>query len=407
MRRAPSLLAATAALVLLGACTSDNPSGTPTAPASSPAAAPTQATTRPTATPTASRSLLSGPPKLEKVVDADDPVHLTAPSGDHKLYVVERAGRVIVVDDGKVAAEPFFDISADVRSGGEQGLLSIAFSPSYAEDGLVYAYYTDKAGDSRVVELRRGGDGRVDPGSRRELMKVDQPFANHNGGLLLFDPTGMLLIGLGDGGSGGDPDNRGQDLGDLLGKILRIDPKPSGDKPYGIPRDNPFVGRDGARPEIWAWGLRNPWRFAFDDKGAIYIADVGQGEREEINVVSADAASGANYGWSAFEGDVPFERDRLVGDDHVRPAATYGHEGGRCSVTGGAVYTGSVAELQGHYLYADYCTGEVWAAPVDGTRLGEPRRLPVEGGSVSSFGVDAAGEMYVVSLDGPVYRITA
>jgi glucose/arabinose dehydrogenase len=407
MRRACSLLAVVV-LCVGGACTSDDAgTGSPAPSAATSPTATRTATSRPTATASPGRSLLTGPAKLEKVVDADNPVHLTAPPGDQRLYVVEQAGRVVVVDRGKVNPEPFLDISADVRSGGEQGLLSIAFSPSYAEDGLVYAYYTDQGGDSRVVELRRGSDDRVDPQSRRELMMVDQPFSNHNGGQLLFDPTGMLLIGLGDGGSGGDPDNRGQDLSDLLGKILRIDPKPSEGRPYGIPRDNPFVGRDGARAEIWAWGLRNPWRFAFDDKGALYIADVGQNAREEINVVSADAAPGANYGWSAFEGDQPFEPDRLVGDDHVRPALTYGRENGRCSVTGGAVYTGSVAELQGHYLYADFCSGEIWAAQVDGTRLGEPRRLSVEQGSWSSFGVDSAGEMYVLSLDGPVFRITA
>lgn len=404
MRRARTLLAVAAVVSLLGACTSDDPTvTTPTAPVVSAPAAPT--TPGRTPSPTAPRSLLSGPPRLEKVADADDPVHLSAP-GDGRLYIVERAGRVIVVEDGKVREQLFLDISDRVQGGGEQGLLSIAFSPTYARDGLLYAFYTNRSEDQTIVELRRGSGERVDPDTERELLTIKDPYSNHNGGLLLFDRTGMLLIGLGDGGSGGDPDNRAQDLGDLWGKILRINPRPSGGRPYGVPADNPFVGRDGARAEIWAWGLRNPWRFAFTDDGTFYVADVGQNSLEEVSVVPADRASGANYGWSAFEGTESFKPERLVGKEHVKPAITYGRDDG-CSITGGAVYTGSVAELRGHYLYGDHCSGKMWAARVDGAGLGRPQLLPFEAPSVSSFGVDAAGEMYVVLLDGPVYRITA
>jgi glucose/arabinose dehydrogenase len=334
-------------------------------------------------------------------------VYLTAPAGDRRLYVVEQAGRVMVVEGGAVRPEPFLDIRDAVGAGGERGLLSLAFSPTYADDGLVYVDYTDVQGDSRIVEFKRGAGDRIDPGSRRELLKVDQPFPNHNGGLLVFDSAGMLLIGFGDGGSGGDPDNRSQDLGDLLGKILRIDPRPSGGKPYGIPADNPFVGRSGARPEIWAFGLRNPWRFAFDAQGVLYVADVGQGSAEEINATPYANTRGANYGWSVFEGDQPFKERALLtrGAPLIEPALVYGHDAGRCTVIGGAVYAGTVAQLRGRYLYADYCSGEVFSAAVEGAKLTDARKV-FGTGSVSSFGVDSAGEMYVLTLDGPVYRIT-
>jgi glucose/arabinose dehydrogenase len=402
MRRAPTVLLL-AVLCAASACSSDDGGRTPAA-SEAPSAGPASST----ASPGAAKPPAVKAPRLDKVVEAQAPVYLTAPAGDDRLFVVEQAGRVIIVDGGRALPEPFLDISADVRSGGEQGLLSMAFSPSYADDGLIYVNYTDLQGDTRVVEFERESAERVDPASRRELIKIDQPYANHNGGLVLFDPTGMLLIGMGDGGAGGDPDNRAQNLGDLLGKLLRIDPKSSGGGPYGIPKDNPFVDQQGARPEIWAFGLRNPWRFSFDAAGTLYMADVGQNAVEEVDVVGADRIVGANFGWSAFEGDRSFERGRLVSPDGrgpVRPALTYSHDGGRCSITGGGVYAGSVAALRGRYLYADYCSGEIWSAPVDGLGLGKPERLPLDGGSVSSFGVDSAGEMYVVTLAGGVYRI--
>jgi glucose/arabinose dehydrogenase len=379
----------------------------PSAPATTASAAPLSPAPPRTPPPSPTGTLRDGEPRLESVAKLSEPVFLTSPPGDPDLYVVEQGGTVRVVSGGRLRDEPFLDISKDVKSGGEQGLLSIAFSPRYAEDRLLYAYYTDDDGDSRVVELRAEGD-QVDPGSRRELMKIGQPYANHNGGLLLFDRAGMLLIGLGDGGAGGDPDNRGQDLGDPLGKILRIDPQPDGDRPYGIPRDNPFVGKDGVRPEIWAYGLRNPWRFSFDRAGTLYLGDVGQGDLEEIDVVPAAVAAGANYGWSVFEGDRRFKQtEPAPGGKLVSPALTYGHDNGRCSVTGGHVYTGTVKVLRGSYVYGDYCSGEIWAAPVGEGGLGEPRKLGISAASLSSFGVDSAGELYVVSRDGEVFRVTS
>jgi hypothetical protein len=388
--------------------TSRGTTATPSRSRSTPAATSSGASPRPSTSPTAvaTAAARDGEPRLEQVAELSDPVFLTSPPGDPDLYVVEQGGTVRVVSGGRVRPEPFLDIRKDVKSGGEQGLLSIAFSPRYAEDRLLYAYYTDDNGDSRVVELRAEGD-QVDPASRRELLKIGQPYPNHNGGLLLFDQSGMLLIGLGDGGAGGDPDDRGQDLGDPLGKILRIDPQPDGDRPYAIPRDNPFVGKKGVRPEIWAYGLRNPWRFSLDRAGTLYLADVGQGDVEEINVVPKAAASGANFGWSVFEGGKRFKETELTpGGELVSPALTYGHDDGRCSVTGGHAYTGTVKALRGTYLYGDYCSGEIWAAPVSGVRLGEPRKLSISAANLTSFGVDSAGELYVLSAAGAVSRIT-
>ena len=358
--------------------------------------------------PTPSLPARAGQPRLERVGDFDSPLYLTAPPGDSRLYVVEQRGVVRLVDSGKPRAAPFLDISKDVKAGGEQGLLSIAFSPAYAVDGHVYVDYTDSAGDTRVVEFTRGAGDAVDPASRRELLKVKQPFANHNGGLLIFDRAGMLLVGLGDGGSGGDPDNRAQDLGDLLGKILRIDPHAQGGQPYGIPKDNPFVATDGVRPEIWAYGVRNPWRFSFDAAGTFFLGDVGQSAAEEIDVAGPAEAPGANYGWSVFEGDRRFKPTEITpGGTLIKPALVYSHDSGRCSVTGGGRYAGSVAALRGRYLYADFCSGEVWAATVSGDTLKDPQRVFEGVQEPASFGVDAAGEMYVVSLGGAVQRITA
>lgn len=402
------------AALLAVSCTSGSEStssakstGTPSAPSSS-AASSSAASSAALSSTSGAPAGKDGKPRLETAAeDLDSPLYLTAPKGDSRLYVVERGGVVRIIDGGKALPQPFLDISKDVKAGGEQGLLSIAFSPSYATDGHVYVDYTDGDGNTRVAEFTRGGQDSVDPASRRELLKVDQPFANHNGGLLLFDPSGMLLVGLGDGGSGGDPDNRGQDLGDLLGKILRLDPRADGDKPYRIPPDNPFVGKAGVRPEIWAYGVRNPWRFSFGPDGSIFVADVGQNAAEEIDVVPAGKASGANYGWSIFEADRRFKKGKPTpGGILIEPSLVYEHKSGRCSVTGGGVYAGSVTGLRGRYLYADFCSGEVWAAAVDGTKLTDPQKLFTTK-SPASFGVDAAGEMYVVSIEGSVKRITA
>jgi glucose/arabinose dehydrogenase len=286
----------------------------------------------------------------------------------------------------------------------------MAFAPDYTRSGLFYVDYTDLAGDTRVVEYRvsaRDPD-RADRGSRRELLHIAQPYPNHNGGLLLFDPSGRLLVGMGDGGGAGDPGNRAQNLGELLGKVLRIDPRPSGGKPYGIPPDNPFVGRTGARPEVWAYGLRNPWRFAFDAaSGDLYLADVGQDAIEEVNVVPPGRQPGANYGWRVYEGRGVYAGGALTDGKSrlVLPVYTYSHTAGRCSVTGGVVYRGRLAALRGTYLFGDYCTGEIWAFRAGRGDRPAVERLPFSGGQLASFGVDSAGEAYVVSTGGEVWRI--
>ena len=410
MRRT-SLFAALAALLAapLVACGGDGkPSASPSAPASG-------ATSRPSApsrTPAPTPSLRQGAPRLEKVAFFQGAVHLTAPPNDPRLFVVELPGRVRVVRDGQLKKEPFLDIVDLVSLGGEQGLLSVAFAPDYAQSGRFYVDYTDKKGDVRIVEYRVSGadPDRADESTRRELLLIPKPAANHNGGLVLFDPTGRLLIGIGDGGGGGDPGNDAQNLDSLLGKVLRIDPLPSGGQPYGIPPDNPFVGRPGARGEVWQFGLRNPWRFSFDpDNGDFYLGDVGQNRVEEVNAVPPARQPGANYGWRVFEGrsryasgEEPVEPQRLVTPVHV-----YNHSGGRCAVTAGVVYRGSVAALRGKFLFGDYCSGELWSFPA-GTAGGRSvTKLALNGGHVSSFGVDAAGEVYVLSQDGEVWRITA
>jgi glucose/arabinose dehydrogenase len=357
---------------------------------------------RPAASPPAPVSP-AGPVRLEEVGQFDEPVHVASPADDERLFVVEKGGLVRVLAGGKVLGEPFLDLSDEVSRGFEQGLLSIAFAPDFKSSGLFYVDYTDRKGDTRVVEFRAEGDG-ADPASRRELLHVDQPYSNHNGGLLLFDSSGMLIVGLGDGGAGGDPQNRAQDLSELLGKLLRIDPKPAGDRPYGIPEDNPFVGRSGARPEIWAYGLRNPWRFSFEPRsGSLYLADVGQSQQEEVDVVAAEAQPGANFGWPAFEGTSRFKSQRGMDESRlVRPVLTY-PTGDGCSVTGGhVVRKGSLA---GVYLYGDYCRGEVLGAEISGGTVTRRVTTGLDVSMLSSFGVDASGETYVVSQAGPVFRL--
>ncbi|MCA1824167.1 MAG: PQQ-dependent sugar dehydrogenase [Frankia sp.] len=355
---------------------------------------------------------LNGPPVLVRVGTFDRPLYVTSPPGDARLFVVEQAGRVRVVKGGATLGAPFLDISADTRAGGERGLLSIAFAPDYPSTGLFYVDYTDRSGDTHVVEFRvdAANPDRADVGTRRELLFVRQPYANHNGGLLLFDPSGALLIGLGDGGSGGDPDFRAQNLGDLLGKILRVDPKPAAGRPYGIPRDNPFVARRGARPEVWAYGLRNPWRFSFDAADRLWIGDVGQNRVEEIDVVAPDRQSGANYGWSVYEGDEGFSNRPLTrAGPLITPVVTYRNgSDGRCSVTAGGVYAGSAATLRNSFVYGDYCSADIWSVRLRGDgRVTTPTRLPISVPSLSSFGTDSNGEMYVTSLAGGVWRIAA
>jgi glucose/arabinose dehydrogenase len=347
---------------------------------------------------------------LVKIGDFEAPVHIAEPpgaDGSTDLYVVEQAGRIRVVRDGELLDEPFLDISDQVVSGGEQGLLSIAFAPDYPRTGLFYVDYTDSNGDSRIVEFRRSEDDphRADPESARELLFVDQPFDNHNGGLVLFGPDGNLYIGFGDGGSGGDPDRNGQDLGTLLGKILRIDPRPGAGRPYRIPADNPFAGRPGAAPEIYAYGLRNPWRFSFDpETDALFVGDVGEDEQEEID---AGVDAGDNLGWSAFEGTATYNEDESA-PGHLPPVLTYGRGRG-CSVTGGHIVRDpELTSLYGRYVYGDYCLGELRSfRPAGGEviRAVGDRPLGPTVPALSSFGLDATGRLYATSLEGPVYRL--
>jgi len=348
--------------------------------------------------------------RLEKLGDFEQPLYVTQPPGDsHHLFVVEQTGGVEVLTDGSREDQPFLDLSRQVSCCGEQGLLSIAFAADYERSGLVYADYTDRAGDTRVVEYRRSDSNplTVDPGSARAVLRVDQPFPNHNGGLILFGPDGLLYIGLGDGGSEGDPDRNGQDLGTLLGKILRIDPRPSGGRSYSVPSSNPLVDKGGARPEIYSYGLRNPWRFSFDGvTGALAIGDVGQSEWEEIDLVPRAGGNGANFGWSAFEGFMRFNDDQSA-PNAVPPVLAYSHSDGGCSVTGGHVVRDrSLTSLYGRYLYGDYCLGDLRSFPaVPGHRATDDRALGLNVPSLSSFGEDDAGHVYATSLDGPVYRL--
>ena len=355
---------------------------------------------------------------LEKIGEFDQPVFVAQPpDGGRALYVVEQPGRIVRVD-GRRRTRVFLDISNRVSCCGEQGLLSMAFAPGYERSGRFYVDYTDRDGNTRVVEYRvereRTGRGRnartterVVPGSARTLLRVEQPFANHNGGLVMFGPDDMLWIGLGDGGAAGDPQRNGQDLGVLLGKILRIDPRPDGEGPYGIPKDNPFTDRAGARPEIAVYGVRNPWRFSFDrERGTLWIGDVGQDRWEEIDAI-ADPTSGVNLGWSSYEGTERFNEDERA-PRALGPVLTYGREGG-CSVTGGYVVRDrSLESLYGRYLYADHCQGQLRSFTARDAIVGEvrdDRALGLQVPSVSSFAEDARGRIYATSLEGPVYRL--
>ena len=350
----------------------------------------------------------AGGVKLEKVGDFESPLYVTQPPGSDDLYVVERDGRVKIVRDGETLGDPFLDISDQVSTDVEQGLLSIAFAPDYQQSGLLYAYYTDKQGNDRIVELKRdpGNPDKV-TGDERLVLEIPDYAPNHNGGLMVFGSDGHLYVGTGDGGGHGDPRRNAQNLGALLGKILRIDPAQSGGKPYAVPADNPFVGQKGARPEIYSYGLRNPWRFDIDDRtNTLVIADVGQDEFEEIDVIPLAKAAGANFGWSAFEGNAPFNDDQSA-PGAVEPALVYDHGQG-CSVTGGYVVRDpALPALDGRYVYGDFCAPALRSFRLSGTKAVDDKRLGLEVPAASSFGVDNAGQVYVTSFNGPVYRLVA
>jgi glucose/arabinose dehydrogenase len=337
------------------------------------------------------------------------PLQLTAPAGDPRLFIVEKGGAIRIVHNGALLPTPFLDLSAKVSTGREQGLLGLAFDPEYAANGRFIVHYTDVAGDTRVSSFRVSQDPNLaDAASELAILGVDQPFPNHNGGQVLFGPDGYLYLTLGDGGSSGDPGNRAQSLADLLGSILRIQPLETGG--YAVPADNPFAGTPDARPEIWSYGLRNPWRVDFDAAtGDLYVADVGESRWEEVSVstAAAGAGRGANFGWRIMEGPECFGASSCDESELELPLVSYGHDDG-CSITGGFVYRGAaIPELQGHYFYSDYCAGFVRSFRLeDGVAVDQyqwPTLAP--GSGVPGFGRDAAGELYILGTDGAVYRI--
>jgi glucose/arabinose dehydrogenase len=342
--------------------------------------------------------------QLEQVVSGLRQPVVIANAGDARLFVVEQAGIIRVVADGELLPEPFLEIVDRVASGGERGLLGLAFPVDHSTSGRFYVYYTDRQGDTVVSRFMTGPDAnRADPGSETILLTQNQPFSNHNGGQLAFGPDGYLYIGLGDGGSGGDPEGNGQDLGTFLGKLLRIDVSGS---TYAVPSDNPFIGVNGARPEIWAYGLRNPWRFGFDRvTGDLYIADVGQNAFEEVNMQPAASSGGENYGWKLMEADRCYEPRDCDQTGLVLPVLSYPH-GGQwgSSISGGYVYRGSaVPDLEGRYVFADFVSGRIWTAAAEG---GWAIELLLEAGfNISTFGEDGSGELYVADYGGgAIYR---
>ena len=348
------------------------------------------------------------------VTGLDAPVGVTgAGDGSGRLFVIEQAGRIRIVQDGRLLARPFLDIHDKVSCCDERGLLGLAFEPSFGGDNAkFFVDYTDTNGNTAVASVAvSGSDPNVaDPASLRVILHVDQPFANHNGGGLAFGPDGNLYIALGDGGSGGDPHGNGQRLDTLLGKILRIDVigEPTEGLQYGIPTDNPFTEGTPDRPEIWAYGLRNPWRFSFDrTTGDLWIGDVGQGEYEEIDRALVGSGRGANYGWNVMEGRHCFNANRCDQRDLVLPLAEYDHSAGDCAVIGGYVYRGTASPaLAGGYFFGDECSGTIRAVVADGPDAQKPTVLLNSGKTISSFGEDDDGELYLTDLTGgALYRL--
>lgn len=360
------------------------------APTVSPAAYPTlpNATTFPNPDAYTWETVVSG---LERPVDIQH-------AGDERLFIIEKAGRIRILQDVELVDFPFLDISDRIGSqGNEQGLLGLAFHPRYAENGLFFVNYTDKGGDTVIARYQVTADpNSADPNSEVVLLRAKQPFSNHNGGALAFGPDGYLYAGLGDGGLAGDPFGNAQKLDTFLGKILRLDVDSA--EPYAIPPDNPFGS------EIWAYGLRNPWRISFDPAtGDLYIGDVGQNQWEEIDFIAAGTPGGMNFGWKYFEGTHAFDGTSPQEAELTPPVAEYDHSQG-CSVTGGYVYRGTMPEWAGIYFYGDYCTETVWGL-IRSDEGWQTQILFGAGGNITSFGQDETGEVYIATDGGQILRL--
>ena len=359
---------------------------------------PTEALPTPSTLPSASTFPDANAYTWQPVASAlDRPVDLQ-PDGSGRLYIVEKLGHIHLFENGQVSETPFINIEDRVNDrSNEMGLLGLAFHPNYAQNGFFYVNYTGEGGDTFLSRFHSSGD-TADPNSEVILLRIEQPFPNHNGGVMVFGPDGYLYAGLGDGGAGGDPLGNAQSLDTLLGKILRIDVDSA--EPYAIPADNPFGD------EIWHYGLRNPWRISFDKlTGDLYIGDVGQGEWEEIDFLPAGSPGGANFGWDQREGAHDYEGSASA--EFVEPIAEYSHSEGGCSVTGGYIYRGSMPEWNGIYLYGDYCTGYIWGLirSADGASW-QNQLLFQTNQRITAFGQDEAGELYLIADSGEIFKLT-
>jgi glucose/arabinose dehydrogenase len=401
-----SILAVGLVLATLAGCESEGDDGMRAEPAGQTRGADEPAVTQQERATPAQR----GPVRLLRVGHFDQPTFLAAPRGDRRRFVVQRGGDIVILRGGRQLDEPFLDISDNVSTDGEGGLLSMAFPPDYRRSGRFYVYYTDREGYLQIDQFRRSGDpDRADPGSRRSVIRVPHFRGNHKGGQIQFGPDGMLYAGFGDGGSGGDPDENAQNLSRLLGKLIRIDPRPDGG--YRVPSSNPFVGRGGARPEVYAYGLRNPYRFSFDrSRGHLLVGDVGQDAVEEIDWVPGRRGGrppegGYNFGWDVFEGLDRYEDGSAPG--HVRPVIAHSQDEGFCSIIGGYVIRDRSlrgTRYAGRYVYGDLCNPTLRVAFLKRPRA-STRSTGLRVPNLVSFGEDGQGRVYAVSIEGPVYRI--